>query len=143
MTRLDPATVNIEAMLKRLHLANARRCWASLTEQAASEQWSHRDFLAFFQYTSGYTFARNGVGEADPAGEFRDKPMLFDPKAEWLMIHQKARPNGTEDILEDTPEPGAAPAGATPGGAPGGGMPGQPGPSTTSIGPAGASTALN
>ena len=25
-----------------------------------------RDFLAFFQYTTGYTFARNGVGEVDP-----------------------------------------------------------------------------
>jgi hypothetical protein len=88
-----------------------------------------RDFLAFFQYTSGYTFARNGAGEADK--EFPSKPMLFDPKAEWLLVHQANRPYGTEAILEETPEPGATPA--TPGGAAPGppgqaGMPGQPGP---------------
>ncbi len=89
-----------------------------------------RDFLAFFQYTSGYTFARNGVGEDDPGHEFRDKPMLFDPKAEWLLKHQAARPYGTEAILEDAPGAGAAPAGAAPGapGAPGApAMPGAPG----------------
>ena len=73
-----------------------------------------RDFLAFFQYTTGYTFARNGVGEADPAGEFRDKPMLFDPKAEWLMLHQAARPYGTEAILETSPR-SRPPAAGTPG----------------------------
>ncbi len=46
MIPFDPATLDIEAMLKRLHLANARRCWPQLTEQAGVEQWSHRDFLA-------------------------------------------------------------------------------------------------
>ena len=46
MIPFDPATLDIDAMLKRLHLANARRCWPQLTEQAAAEQWSHRDFLA-------------------------------------------------------------------------------------------------
>ncbi|HKU40193.1 MAG TPA: IS21-like element helper ATPase IstB, partial [Polyangiales bacterium] len=33
-------------MLKRLHLANARRCWRDLVQRAESEQWSLRDFLA-------------------------------------------------------------------------------------------------
>ena len=46
MTPFDPATLDIDAMLKRLHLANARRCWPQLTEQAGAEQWSFRDFLA-------------------------------------------------------------------------------------------------
>ena len=45
---------------------------------------------------------------ADPANEFRDKPMLFDPKAEWLLVHQASRPYGTEAVLEDTAEAGAA-----------------------------------
>ncbi len=82
-----------------------------------------RDLLGFFQYTSGYTFARNGVGpEGDP--EFPDRPNLFDPKAEWLMVHQHVRPYGTEQVLEEAPDaaaPGAAPAagGAAPA------MPGQ------------------
>ncbi len=70
-----------------------------------------RDFLAFFQYTTGYTFARNGVGPGgDP--EFPNKPILFDPKADWLMIHQAQRPYGTEAILE--PEAGDAAPGAAP-----------------------------
>jgi uncharacterized membrane protein required for colicin V production len=92
-----------------------------------------RDFLAFFQYTTGYTFARNGAGDVDPAREFPARPMLFDPKAEWLLVHQQARPYGTEQIIEDAPESGATPAGAgTPGeaGAPAGpsGPAGRPGP---------------
>jgi hypothetical protein len=87
-----------------------------------------RDFLAFFQYTSGYTFARNGAGDPDPAREFPNRPMLFDPRAEWLLVHQQARPYGNEPIL---PEEAAAPA-AEGGGAPAPGGPqadaGRPGP---------------
>ena len=94
-----------------------------------------RDYLAFFQYTTGYTFARNGVGDADPAREFPNRPMLFDPRAEWLLVHQQARPYGTETILPDeaaAPTPAAA-GGETPGGPGGpgggpGGRAGQPGP---------------
>ena len=91
-----------------------------------------RDFLAFFQYTTGYTFARNGVG---PAGdrEFPNKPMLFDPEARWLLNHQAHRPFGEEAILEesggDAPATGGAPAGGAP--ATGAAIPGSP----TSSGP--------
>lgn len=82
-----------------------------------------RDFLAFFQYTSGYTFARNGVGDAGDS-EFPSKPMLFDPRGEWLIKHQEARPYGTETILEPDPaEAKAAAPAANPGNAPGGGGP--------------------
>lgn len=42
----DPSTVDLEALLKRLHLANARRVWRELCERAETEQWSCRDFLA-------------------------------------------------------------------------------------------------
>ena len=86
-----------------------------------------RDFLAFFQYTTGYTFARNGAGDRDV--EFPNKPMLFDPKAEWLLIHQQARPYGTEQVLEDAPAAGegAAPAAGAEGGPPQPGGPGGPG----------------
>lgn len=86
-----------------------------------------RDFLAFFQYTTGYTFARNNAGEKDWIGEFPSKPMLFDPRAEWLLVHQQARPYGTEAVLEDTPEPAA-----------GGGAPGAPG--APGVPPAGAAS---
>jgi DNA replication protein DnaC len=42
----DPSTVDLEVLLKRLHLANARRVWRELCERAETEQWSCRDFLA-------------------------------------------------------------------------------------------------
>jgi hypothetical protein len=99
-----------------------------------------RDFLAFFQYTSGYTFARNGSGDLDPAKEFPSRPVLFDPRAEWLLVHQQARPYGTEAILEETPEAAPAPAGGEVPGAPAGPA-GRPGPGVPG-GSAGAAVGL-
>jgi hypothetical protein len=36
----------LDALLKRLHLANTRRAWRELTQRAEQEEWSYRDFLA-------------------------------------------------------------------------------------------------
>jgi len=41
----DPATVDLEVLLKRLSLANARRNYHSLLERAETEGWSCREFL--------------------------------------------------------------------------------------------------
>jgi DNA replication protein DnaC len=38
--------VDIDGLLKRLHLANARRVWRDLVVRAEQAQWSFRDFLA-------------------------------------------------------------------------------------------------
>ena len=38
--------VDFDGMLKRLHLANARRIWRELIVRAETEQWAFRDFLA-------------------------------------------------------------------------------------------------
>ena len=38
--------IQIDHLLKRLSLANARRVWPQLVERAEKEQWSYRDFLA-------------------------------------------------------------------------------------------------
>ena len=35
----------LDVLLKRLHLANARKIWSRLVEQAEKEEWSYRDFL--------------------------------------------------------------------------------------------------
>jgi DNA replication protein DnaC len=45
---VKPSTENIpvEALLKRLHLANARRIYRDLVTRAEQEQWSYFDFLA-------------------------------------------------------------------------------------------------
>src|SRR5438034_6741401 len=37
---------DLDALLKRLHLANARKIWQKLVERAEKEEWSYRDFLA-------------------------------------------------------------------------------------------------
>jgi DNA replication protein DnaC len=36
---------DLDALIKRLHLANARRVWRELTRRAEQEDWSYRDFL--------------------------------------------------------------------------------------------------
>jgi DNA replication protein DnaC len=41
-----PRDDELDGLLKRLHLANARRVWPQLVQRAEKEQWSYRDFLA-------------------------------------------------------------------------------------------------
>lgn len=42
----DPETLNLDPMLKRLHLAWTRRNWLTLCEQAEAEDWSARKLLS-------------------------------------------------------------------------------------------------
>ena len=42
----DLSTVELDALLKRLHLANMRHVHADAIARAETEQWSYRDFLA-------------------------------------------------------------------------------------------------
>ena len=37
---------DLDALFKRLHLANARRVWRDLVQRAERESWAYRDFLA-------------------------------------------------------------------------------------------------
>jgi DNA replication protein DnaC len=39
------ADTDLDALFKRLHLANARRVWRGLIDRAERERWSYRDFL--------------------------------------------------------------------------------------------------
>jgi len=41
-----PGDDKLDALLKRLHLASARRIWRQLVQRAEKEEWSYRDFLA-------------------------------------------------------------------------------------------------
>jgi DNA replication protein DnaC len=43
---IDLTDAQFDALLKRLHLANARRAWRDLVQRAEREEWSYRDFLA-------------------------------------------------------------------------------------------------
>jgi DNA replication protein DnaC len=42
---MTPAGGELDALLKRLNLANTRRIWPQLVERAEKEEWSYRDFL--------------------------------------------------------------------------------------------------
>ena len=44
--QMTPSEIPIDDLLKRLHLANARRIWRDLVARAEKEQWSYRDMLA-------------------------------------------------------------------------------------------------
>lgn len=74
-----------------------------------------RRWLGFFQYTTGHVFVRHNPGARDPFREFGDAN-VFDPRAEWLLLHQQARPYGDESVLAEDRGGGAA-AGARAGGA--------------------------
>jgi hypothetical protein len=84
-----------------------------------------RRWLAFFQYTTGQVFVTHSPDSRDPFGQYGNAK-VFDPRAEWLLNHQEARPYGIDSVLE--PGAGEAPAGNAPGGAPGGAPPGAPAP---------------
>jgi hypothetical protein len=97
-------------------------------------------WLGFFQHVTGAIFARYGSGQPDPFGEYgharsgdRYPVRVFDPRAEWLILHQDARPYGEESILGGEAgaraaggagEQQAAPTGGPPGGRRGRGGPG-------------------
>jgi hypothetical protein len=74
-----------------------------------------REWLAFFQYTTGQIFVTHSPDSRDPFAQYGDAK-VFDPRAEWLLNHQEARPYGEESILGDDQGGGAAPAAG--GGAP-------------------------
>ncbi len=74
-------------------------------------------WLGFFQYTTGFIFARYGSGTRDPYGEYghsgnqRIPVRVFDPRATWLLNHQEARPYGQAPILTEDAGGGDAAAG--------------------------------
>jgi hypothetical protein len=81
-----------------------------------------REWLGFFQYTTGAIFADHSGGNRDWLNEY-GTANVFDPRAEWLLLHQDARPYGEETVLaESAPAEGGAAAGAP--GAPGAPRPG-------------------
>jgi hypothetical protein len=69
-----------------------------------------RQWLGFFQNATGLVFVTHSSDSRDPFDQYGDAK-VFDPRAEWLLNHQDARPYGTETVLE----PGAEPAGGGPG----------------------------
>ena len=40
-----PGDHDLDALFKRVHLANARRVWRDLVQRGERDAWSYRDFL--------------------------------------------------------------------------------------------------
>ena len=55
--------INMEALLRRLHLANTRRVYRELCTQAEKESWSYRDFLAVLVTEDATLVCRRGDAE--------------------------------------------------------------------------------
>jgi hypothetical protein len=80
-------------------------------------------WLSFFQYETGAVFSNLGRGGRDPYRTYGHggRVNVFDPKAEWLLLHYDARPYGTGSVLGDDEGGGEAAAAAAPPTVPGGG----------------------
>lgn len=81
-------------------------------------------WLGFFQHETGGPFAQYNAGSPDPFHMYgQGRPLtLFDPRGEWLINHQNARPYGTETVPPEEESGGgeaAKSAGGQPGGQPG------------------------
>jgi hypothetical protein len=57
-------------------------------------------WLGFFQHATGGVFVQYNAGGPDPFHTYGQGHSLnlFDPRGEWLINHQNARPYGTETI---------------------------------------------
>lgn len=64
-----------------------------------------KEVLAFFQYSTGQIFTRQGP--RDPFKEYGNT-RVFDPKGDWLLRSQAARPHGKGDILGEETKAGTA-----------------------------------
>ncbi|MFI5461181.1 MAG: hypothetical protein ACHRXM_37725 [Isosphaerales bacterium] len=67
-------------------------------------------WLGFFQYETGAVFARFGAGRRDPYHQYGHggSVQVFDPRGDWLIIHQQSRPYGEGAILGEEAGGGAA-----------------------------------
>lgn len=128
---LAGATLTIAILLVAFETAPVHKKVFGVVDYKAKPPFGQgidRLWLSFFQYTTGLVFVQHQPGQRDPFREYGDAK-VFDPKAEWLLRHQEARPYGTETILEAGEGEGAGAAAQEGGaGAAGGaGAPGMPG----------------
>jgi hypothetical protein len=84
-------------------------------------------WLGFFQHETGNVFIQYNAGNPDPFHHFGQgrRLNLFDPRGEWLINHQNARPYGTETVPpeEGSGDEAAGGGGGQQGGAAGGAPP--------------------
>jgi hypothetical protein len=127
---LGGATITLAIIILAFHCAPIHKKMFQAVQYDTSPPFGlglDHQLLGLFQKETGGPFAQYGAGQRDPFGEYGDKHALklFDPKGEWLINHQNARPYGTETIpsSDEGGGGGAAAEGGQPGAA---GAPGSP-----------------
>ncbi|MFO0908304.1 MAG: hypothetical protein U0794_08080 [Isosphaeraceae bacterium] len=109
---LAGSTVTLAMILLAFHCAPVHKKVFSVVDYKYAPPFKlgiDRGLLGFFQYTTGYIFPNYG-GTPDPSREF-GTARAFDPRGEWLLLHQDARPYGTETVLGTESSGGGAEGG--------------------------------
>lgn len=126
------ATVTVAILLLGLECAPVHKKLLGVVDYKYKPPFGRgldHEWLGFFQYTTGSVFANNNSGTRDPFGEY-GTAKVFDPRSEWLLNHQDARPHGEGEVLSgdggEGGTEGGAPAAPVPGGPPGAARPGDP-----------------
>jgi hypothetical protein len=131
---LAGAAVTMAIIILAFHLAPVNKKIFSVVRYDTKPPFGlglDHQWLGFFQYQTGAVFARFGSGRPDPYHEYgHGGPVaVFDPLANWLILHQQARPYPSDGgaILgeEAAGEAGAAAGGAGEAGQAPPGPPGQ------------------
>jgi uncharacterized membrane protein required for colicin V production len=101
---LGGAVITVAVIILAFHAAPVHKKIFTVVDYNAKPPFGlglDHQFLGFFQHVTGTVFARYGVGGRDPFREYGHGGAVnvFDPRAEWLINHQEARPYGDESIL--------------------------------------------
>jgi hypothetical protein len=118
---LGGAAITVAVIMLAFHCAPIHKKMFTAVQYDTSPPFGlglDHQLLGLFQKETGGPFAQYNAGQRDPFGEYGDKNRLklFDPKGEWLINHQNARPYGTETIPPEEAAEGAAGEGKQPAG---------------------------
>jgi hypothetical protein len=113
---LGASAVTMAIIILAFHAAPVHKKIFTVIDWEASPPFGlglDHKWLGFFQYETGSVFARYGVGRRDPYGAYgQGGPVqVFDPRADWLIVHQEARPYGDESILTSDADRFPSPSG--------------------------------
>jgi len=129
---LAGASVTVAILLLAFECAPVHKKLFTVYEYDANPPFGRgldHQWLGFFQQETGRPFSKYNAGSPDPFRYYGEgRPIkLFDPRGEWLINHQNARPYGDETVPRTEESSGGAGAAGGQQGAGGqGGGPGAP-----------------
>jgi hypothetical protein len=82
---------DLDALFKRLHLANARRVWRGLIDRAERERWSYRDFLTLLATEEIAHRQQTRLAHATRAFSISEDDRRFQPHLSIVVASPDAR----------------------------------------------------